>query len=306
MFRQLAIATGFAALLLVATPTPTAEAGRRGDALAASAKSVRKDYKQDAKSAESTFNTAVGLLEKGLTRGATTADQAANGFGNALAFYASQLKIAGDTAADAFATDVVGEMADAGDDDLEGGVSGDGGSADKFAESIRSDLSKLRARARKRGLRFANTLAKHGGSRVRMRIAFEAWPFSQRPAATGGGTLAVRPEPPRLWGAVATLLTDGRVIMTVFGSADPTLDENFDVRLEGTLVRALGTFVSEHGMDVSTDGTWSFTGEVGNPFTDGGLDQGNRQMHFGLDPVDQELGGRQPTRLEHAGLISIP
>ena len=300
MFRQIALAAALGAAALVIAPTPRADAR---DALTSSFKSIRKDYKQDTKDATATFNTAVKNLEKGLSAG--SAENSAAAFGEALAFYTAQLKIAGDAAADAFANDVAAAMLSANDDDLKGGVSGDGGSADKFAEAIRADLQKLRAKARKRSLKFAKAIEKTG-ARVRMRVAFEAWPFQSRPAADGDGAFPVRPEAPALWGAVATRLTDGRVIISAFGSADASLDGQFDVRLEGTLVRALGTFLSERGMDVTPDGTWSFTGEVGNPFIGDGLDEGNRQIHFGVDPFDPGLGGPQPSRLVHGGLISIP
>jgi len=304
MLRQVTFAIALGALALVATAP--AEAGRRGDALSASATSVRKDYVREAKTAESTFNDAVANLQRGLSRGETTAEQAATGFGAALAFYAGRLKVAGDGAADAFASDVAGAMAAAGDNDLAGGVTGDGGSADRFAESIRADLTKLRKKALKRATKFARVLAKDGGARVRMRVSFEAWTFTQRPAADADGTFPVRPEPVRLWGSVTTRLTDGNIIATVFGSAAPQLDNQFDVRLEGQIVRGLGDLLAEGGMDVTNDGTWSFTGKVGNPFIGDGLDVGNRQIHFGVDPEDQGLGGLQPRRLEHAGLISIP
>jgi len=305
MLRQLAFALTLGALALVVTSTPPAEAGRRGDALAASAKSIRKGYKQDTKAAEKTFNTAVANIQKGLSQGPTSAEQAATGFGQALAFYAAELKSIGDGASDAFASEIVNKMGAAGDENLAGGVSGDGGSADKFAESIRTDLSRLRAKARKRALKFAKAMANDGGARVRMRVTFEAWPFSQRPAANASRVFTKRGEPVRLWGTVATRLTDGNVIFTVFGSAAATLDNEFDVRLEGPLVRPLGDLLSEGGMDVSNGGTWSWTGTVGNAFVDG-VDPGNRQIHFGMDPEDGGIGGDQPGRLEHAGLISIP
>ena len=95
-------------------------------------------------------------------------------------------------------------------------------------------------------------------------------------------------------------------VMAMVTQTSITRPHGVDVRLEGTLVRALGTFLSERGMDVTPDGTWSFTGEVGNPFIGDGLDEGNRQIHFGVDPFDPGLGGPQPSRLVHDGLISIP
>ncbi len=295
-----------AAALATATvfnAAPPAEAGRRGDALAGAAKTFRKGFKSDAKIAEATFARVAANLAKGVAAGTTSSESAVKDFGTALAFFASSLHEAAADAAEGFAGEAVTAMSVGGDPSLPGAAAGDGGSLDVFAESIRADLAKFRAKTRKRAAKFQKALAKAGGQRRGLRVTFEDWTFTMRPAPDVGGAAKLIPEPVRLWGALATRLNDGRIIVTAFGSAAPEIDDRFDVRLaRGFDVRALGDFLRSGGMDVDATGWWSFTDVINDPFGGDTVVAGNAQIHFGVD--HDERG--EPQRLVHGGIISIP
>lgn len=293
-----------AAALCVLHAAPPARAG--GDSLSVAARTARKSFKRAGKDADRTFRDAAAILQRGLASGTTSSEQAATGFGDALAFYAASLKTAADDAAAAFAADAGARMELTGDDALPGAVAGDGGSYDLVAESLAADLSRFRARAQKRVDRFRRALERDGGPRVEMRVRLETWSVSPRPVPRIGAPFTTWDEPLRLWGVALTRLPDGRVAYSVFGSAAPALDDRFDVRLHGTLVRALGDFLADGGMDVLPDGTWRRTGTIGDPFAGDGVESGPRQVVFGVEPEDQGLAGLQPKRHEHAGAISVP
>jgi hypothetical protein len=295
-----------AALLVAAfavAPPPPAHAGRRGDALASARKEFRKQFKNDAKEAARTFATAVKGITKNLGDDADGAEQAATGFGEALAFYAGQLHAAANDAAEGFAGEAVREMGAEGDPSLSGAVAGDGGSYDGFAEDLRKDLAKIRGKTLKTIARFQKAFDRSEGQRNGLRVTLEGWPFSQRLAPDTTGAPDALPAPVRLWGAVAARLTDGRIVVGVFGSADRSLDEEFDVRLaRGVSVRPIGDFIRDGGMDVDLAGWWSFVDVINNPFTGDTVEEGNAALHFGVDPDDVS----EPRRLEHAGILSIP
>lgn len=295
----LAAALATAALLPITEP---AQAGR-GDSLAGAAKSYRKAFKRDAKEAEKEFADVVGGLTKGLNSGATSAEDAVTRFGNALSFYASKLHTAAADASLGFAGDAVQAMSSDGDPSLPGAAAGDGGSLDSFAESIRGDLAKFRAKAVKRTSKFRKAFDRADDQRGGLRVSFEDWTFTPRPAPDTGGALGLIPEPVRLWGAVAARLQDGRIFVTAFGSAAPERAGTFDVRIvRGTFqVKPIGDYIRDGGMDVNADAWWTHTGAINDPFVGDTVSEGNAQIHFGMDPA-----GDEPQRLEHAGLLSIP
>ncbi len=299
LFLILAVAVGGATLLVPAT------ADAKGDALARDVKSIRKAFKREAKESEGSFVKALSDLQKGLNAGTRTPEEAATGFGNLLAFYANSVKVLADDAATGFATSAAATMAQEGDGDLPGAVAGDGGSYDVFHANLHADLATLRTRALKRARRFTSILTRNG-QRTDMRYVLGDWEISPRPVPRLGGTFPERDEELRLWGVVFARLDDGRVLFNVFGSAPPTLDNTFDVRLEGTIVRSLGALLSDGGMDVLGDGTWRFGGEIGDPFSGDGVDVGARQINFGVEPFDGGLAGLQPARLVHAAAVSVP
>jgi len=304
MFRRILLLAPLAlAVVLVLNAPGPARAGRGGDALAGAANTYRKQFKSDAKEAQKTFDGVVAGLTKGLGSGATSAEDAATGFSSALAFYARTLHDAAARAFEGFAGEALLEMTSSGDESLKGAVAGDGGSYDAFAEALRSDLGKLRAKAGKRVAKLQKAMARSDEQRGGMRVVLEDWTFSPRQVPDVGGAGAPYPEPLRLWGATATRLTDGRIIVGVFGSAPRELDELFDVRLQRNFdIRPMGDFISDGGMDVDTTGWWSFTGIVNDPFGGDTIVPGNAQLSFGMTPNDV----LEPTRFEHGTVLSIP
>jgi hypothetical protein len=298
----LLVAAALAAVTAFHT-TPAAEAGRRGDSLSGAAKAIRKAFKRDAKAADAAFAEVVSGLTKGLSNGSTSAEDAARGFGNALSFYAASVHKAANEASVDFAGEAVLEMSAQGDTTLPGAAAGDGGSFDTFAENMRSDLAKLRKKARKRATKFQNAFAKSDEQRGGMKVVFEDWTFARRPAPDVGGAANTLDEPLRMWGAVATRLTNGEIVVSAFGPAAPDRDNTFDVRLaRGFNVRPLGDYVNDGGMDVNADGWWTFTDVVNNPYGGDTIEAGNAQIHFGVDPDDTQYSSRQ----EHGGIIAIP
>ena len=298
----LLVATALAAVAALHAASP-AEAGRRGDSLASAAKSIRKAFKSDVKAAEAEFAGVVSGLTKGLASGATEVDDAVRGFGNALSFYAANVHQAANEAAVDFAGEATFAMSAEGDPSLPGATAGDGGSFDTFAETMRKDMAKARAKAFKHAGQFQKAIAKSDGARGGARVILEDWTFSRQPAPDVDGASDRLPEPLRLWGAVATRLTDGRIVISAFGSADTERDNEFDVRLaRGFNVRPLGSFRTDGGMDVNGNGWWTFTDVVNNPFGGDTIDEGNAVLHFGVGTDDLV----KSERLEHAGVLAIP
>ncbi len=286
------------ALASVAGPAP---AVAKGNPLSVARKQTVVDFKQTTKEAEKTFNAAVANLTKGLSKGTTDAEAAATGFGAALGFYASSLVSAADDAATEGADTLSIVMAEAGDDDLDGAQGGDGGQLDGLFADLQKELDRLRKRALKRSRKFTKTFAKKGGSFARMRVVLAAWTLDPRAVPTAGGADLVGERRLQFLGAVASRLNDSRVIVSAFGAADPTHSEQFDVRISGPQQLGIGEFVSDGGMPVGLDGRWLQTVDLGT-----GPAPGNRSVLLGTEPEDLGLAGLQPTRLVHAGTLSIP
>ncbi len=304
MFRTLTIAAALAAAAL-ALAVPPAQAARR-DALTADAARALRTFRAAARDADSGLATAMRSLSRGLDSGATTTEQAATTFGDAVAYLAEQLAAAADTAGLELSDAAVSAMDANGDDAARGTNAGDGGSYDGAVDAIRGDLARLRSKTSKRIAAFGRTLAKKGGARVALRGRLEAWTFTPQPVPRGGGAFGVRDRPLQLWGVLATRLTDGRVIATAFGTAPRSRSGDFDVRLDGPVVRFVGTEITAGGMPVAVNGTWRATTILNDPFDGDGVAAGNHAVLFGVDPVDVGIAGRQPARYEHAGAISVP
>jgi len=273
----------------------------KGSPLSAARKQTVADFKQTARDAEKTFNTAVANFKKGLSKGTTDADAAATGFGNALGFYASSLVAAADDAATAGADALSTVMAEAGDDDLDAAQGGDGGHLDGLFADVQKELDRLRKRALKRSRQFMKTFGKQGGRFARMRVVLAPWTLDPRAVPTAGGPDLIGERRLQFLGGVASRLDDSRVVVSAFGAADPTHNAQFDVRISGTQQLGIGAFLSSGGMTVDLDGKWRHTVDLGT-----GPAAGNRAVLFGTEPEDLGLAGLQPTRLVHVGTLSIP
>ncbi len=289
-----------ATVVLVGPAAPSAVA--RSDALTGARKTILKDFKRQAKEAEKVLANVAAARASDLRKGDIDAAAAASGFGGAVGFFANTLKRLADEAGDAFLEAADQEFGDSGDPELRGSQAGDGGSYDALADALQSEFDKYRGRSRKRAQRFAAVVAKDGGVRVKMHSVFEPWIFERRSIPSIDGARRPGEAAPRLWGLFATTGDDGRTVLTAYGSADPTQDGRFDVRVEFSIQRPIGDLLSEGGMRVSLNGTWSDTVE----FVVGQSERDNRAVLFGVEPFDGGLAGQQPGRLVHAGVISIP
>ena len=302
----LRLAVIVAAVVLALCPTrPDARAAAGDGGVGAATKAALRQFSGDARDAYSTFKTGAANASKALSRGDVGGVQAVSDFADALGFFAERIHVAANAAEESATQGLSAAMAAEGTDELAGAQVGGGGRLDAFLEKLDAQLDKQRRKAQRRARSFARTVKRKGGSRAALNVSLPTWTAPRRVAPTVANATPTRELGPRLLGALAARVED-QVVVAVFGSAAASLDNQFDVRLDGLPQRPLHAFLDDGGTNVTPDGTWRSVGTVGNPFGGDAVDPGNRSIVFGVEPEDQGLAGIQPRRLVHAGVISIP
>jgi hypothetical protein len=293
------------AVALLALGLPSVSAKGR-DPVAAAAAGARAQFAADVRDAEGILAAATANLTQALVSGAKTPEEAANGFSAAFSFFVVTVKRRADAASASMATGASQAIVTENDPALRGALAGDGGALDDFSEAMQSSLDATRRRAIGRARKFGKSLAS-ATVRSRLGVSLPPWTFEPRIAPAAPAALAAADDGIRLLSALATRLDDGKVIVAVAGRAPKSASGDFDVRLvAGADVSALGPFLSAGGVTVPDDGTWSALVTLNDPGQGEGEAQGNRMIHFGVDPFDGGLAGRQPGRYAHGGVIGIP
>lgn len=282
-------------------------AGSGGGPVAQAVSEARAAFGDGLADAERILASATTAITGGLRAGTTSPRDAATAYLAAFTFFAGSVKKHADEASAALADDLSAAMASASDDALAGALTGDGGALDRFADSMQASLDAARRRALARARRFGKALTRAGTSRQRLTVVLPPWTFADRVAPAVPSAVAPEDDAPALLAVVAARLDDGTVIVGAGGRAAPALSGKFDVRLVGAAsVEFVGPSLSDIGMTVSNDGTWSAVSVLNDPTQGEAVDAGNRVVAFGVEPVVGGLGGRQPARYQHAGVIGIP
>lgn len=299
----LAVLTALLTVALVAAPEPASAADRLSPAL----KAAKKGMRSDVNAAYKVFDGAVDGFENRLKRGTVTDEDVSRLFGNALIQFVRVVKEAGDDRAEEFLTAAAARIEATGDAEEPGTQAGDSGSFDDLDAVLQKEIDRARKRAVKRAAKFVNAVRRADLPRVVTRVRFHDWDFRAPGAADLDGILRPTHDRPALWVAVATRLSDGRVMVSVAGAADPTDDNLFDLRMAArTRVVPIGELVGDGGLDVDAKGTFGLSVALGDPRIGDGVDEGNRVLSFGRQPEDDQVTGLRPTLFEHAGYLSIP
>jgi hypothetical protein len=287
---------------LTALGAPRASAAQDGIARAAQVRLAKL---------RSSLRTDRGIYEKTAIRlaadlrGARVGEEdAATGHASALAFLLEKVDRATDEAAGGFLLDVSKEMHAP---VTYGANPGDGGSLDQFTESVRAELSRLRGRVMVRARSFTKSFTHYGRGTTAMNALVPPWTFELPGVPTPGGVVSSLDEPPRLRLMCAARLADGRLLVTAAGTADRNYGGAFDLRLRSSEQEVvIPPALSAGGIQMNSTGAWTRAVELGDPFHGDVPLQGNRVLHFGIEPFDAGLAGIQPARLVHAGVFLIP
>lgn len=234
--------------------------------------------------------------------GAPAAVEAQQG---SLAFFLSKV----DASLDQVAADFLDDVAKAMSVEIERGANpGDGGAVDRFTESVRGELTRLRARIQSRSRSFARTFVKFGRGETSMNTVLPSWAFDPPGVPSPGGVIAAEDAPVELRLVTAARLPDGRLLVTAAGNADRSYSGKFDLRIRSAVKEDLvGPALSQGGMPVGATGHWSVSIELGDPFRGDVPQPGNRVLHFGVEPsADIPPAGVQPQRLLRAGTFLLP
>lgn len=305
-FRPALILSVLAALFTIAVLAPPEQAAA-ADRLAPALKVAKKGMRSDVKAAYKLFDGAVDGFEKRLKKGTVGDEEVAQLFGNALIQFVRVVKEAGDDRAEEFLDAAAARITATGDVQEPGTQAGDGGSFDALREVVQKETDRARKRAVKRARKFMGAIRRADFPRVSTRVRFHDWDSRSPGIADLNGVLRPAHDRPALWVAVATRLSDGRVMVSVAGAADPTDDNLFDLRMAArTRVVPIGELVTDGGLDVDAKGTFGLTVALGNPQVGDGVDEGSRVLNFGRQPEDDDVTGLRPTLIEHAGYLSIP
>jgi hypothetical protein len=287
----------------------------RGSALAAgkpddvtpAVNQAKKDFSAAVKTAETAFNAGSSSLVRGLAKGTTTRSGAAALHQAAILAFATTVAKAANDATNAVETAATQAMNDAVDDSLRGAIVGDGGSLDQFAEYMQTQLENARRYAVPRVNRVTAAIAK-GSNHTRMNVSLPAWSFDRRAAPSLGTPLA--PLDPiadviTMWVGISTRLDDGSVKVAFAGTAPKSSDGNFGIYLSGGgETRAVGK-LSDGGVPVTNDRTWTLSATLYTPNAGNPVNPGNRVVQYGVEPFDGGLAGRQPGRFLFGGVIGI-
>lgn len=293
----------FAGCALVASQR---SADARPDTLAASSARAVAALRATIRADERLYASAIRTVLADVRAARTTPGAGFVTHATALAFLLQKLDAATDAAAEAFLDDAQSAMAAGGDAALRGAVPGDGGSFDRFEAAVRRELERARSRTGSRARTFARSLATAAGGNSVVRVSLPPWEFGVRSVPTPEGLVGGAEEPLRLRAISGARFFDGRVFVALAGTADPASSGEFDVRLRGATNDRVGPGLDAGGVPVADGGTWSFGGEVGDPFAGEVPLAGNRVVQFGVEPFDAGVGGRQPGRIEHGGVFGLP
>jgi hypothetical protein len=291
----------------------SALAGAKPDDVTPATNQAKKDFAAALKNAETAFNAGASNLVRSLARGAMTRAAAAASHQAALLTFATTVAKAANDASNAVEAAATEAMNEAVDDSLRGTIVGDAGSLDQFSEFMQTQLESARRYAALRAGKVTAAIAK-GSNHSRMNVQLPAWSFDRRAAPALNGALATlgpSADVITMWVGIATRFDDGSVTVAFAGTAPKSSDGNFGIYLVGKNVsgggdvRAIGK-LSDGGIPVTNDRTWTLTATLYQPNVGTPVDPGNRIVHFGVEPFDPgPPAGRQPNRFMVGGVIGI-
>jgi hypothetical protein len=296
------------ALFLVVLALPGSAFAGKPDLVTPAANVAKKDFAVAMKAAQTAFNNGTAAVTRDLARGATTRAGAATTYRSVILTYVQSVAKASHEASLAVEAAANAAMTAEADDRLVGAVAGDGGTLDTFGDYVQTQLEKARAYAIVR-VRKVTAAINKGSPRPKMNVVIPSWPFVHRAVPTlGVAPLPLGPSTDSIvmLVGISTRLEDGSVIVAFAGTAPKSSDGNFGIYLVGQAdVRAIGK-LSDGGIPVTDDHTWSLTATLYTPNVGNPVNPGNRIVTYGVDPFDAgPPAGRQPNRFMSGGVIGI-
>jgi hypothetical protein len=268
---------------------------------------AKKDFAAALKSAETAFNAGTTTQVKGLAKGSVSRPLAAATYQTAILTFVTTVAKAANDATNTVETAATAAMNDAVDDSLRGTIVGDLGSLDLFQDYMQTQIEGAHRYAAARIAKFCAALAK-GSNHTRMNVALPGWTYERHAAPSLPTTLT--PLGPSsdvitMWVGISTRLDDGTVKLAFAGTAPKSSDGNFGIYLSGGgETRAIGK-LSDGGIPVKDDRTWTLATTLYTPNVDNPVTPGNRIVHYGVEPFDGGLAGRQPGKFMVGGVIGI-